>query len=99
MTVTHVVLVQWKDPVDRSEIDWIRSYARTLNGEIAGIRSVVEGPSVSPENLEAGYDYGLVIVFADAVARDVYLTHPSHTPLAEALRRNTVRIAVFDLED
>ena len=99
MTITHVVLVQWSDGVDSSEIDWVRAYTQTLQSNIAGIRSVVEGPSASPENLEAGYDYGLVIVFADGTARDIYLTHPSHTPLADALRRNSARVAVFDLED
>ncbi|MFF1876050.1 Dabb family protein [Kitasatospora herbaricolor] len=98
MTVTHVVLVQWKDHVDPAEIDWIRTYTQTLESSIPGIRSVVDGPSTSPENLEAGYDFGLVIVFADALSRDVYLTHPGHIPLAEALQRNSSRIAVFDLE-
>jgi len=98
VTVTHVVLVQWSDGVDPAEVEWIRAYARTLQSDIAGIRSVVEGPSTSPENLEAGYDYGLVIVFGDAPARDTYLTHPSHIPLADALRRNSARVAVFDVE-
>lgn len=99
MTVTHVVLVQWNDQVDPAEIDWIRTYTQTLESSIPGIRSVVDGPSMSPENLEAGYDYGLVIVFADALSRDVYLTHPAHMPLAEALQRTSSRIAVFDIED
>ena len=36
--------------------------------------AVVEGHSSSPEGLEDGYDYGFVVTFATAQARDAYIS-------------------------
>ena len=96
--ITHIVLVRWNDATPAETVDAIRSLSRSLATAIPGIETLSEGPSVSPEGLETGFEYGLVIEFADAVARDGYLVHPAHLPLADALQSNAASLTVFDLE-
>ena len=95
--VTHVVLVRWKPETPLDTRESIRASARSLETEIPGILRLVEGPSVSPEGLEHGFDYALVVDFADAKARDDYLPHSVHLPLAEQLGQHSERIIVFDV--
>ena len=64
--ISHVVLVQWRADVPADVKEQARASARGFVDAIPGTLSVVEGPSVSPEGLEQGFDYGLVIRFADA---------------------------------
>ena len=62
--------------------------ARARHGEPdPGIIALKEGPSVSPEGLERGHDYGFVVTFDDAAARDAYLPHPEHLAAADRDRR------------
>jgi hypothetical protein len=95
--VTHVVLVRWAPTTPSDVRESIRATARSLATEIPGISRLVEGPSVSPENLEQGFDYALVIEFVDSEARDNYLPHPAHLPLAEKLGQHSESVVVFDV--
>ncbi|MDN4473725.1 Dabb family protein [Demequina zhanjiangensis] len=95
--IVHVVLTQWRGeiaPEARRELtERITGFAT----EIPGIVSVTEGPSVSPEGLEGEFEWGLVVTFADAAARDVYLDHPAHLPVAKLIGDNAERVVVLDL--
>jgi hypothetical protein len=97
--VTHVVLVAWKSGLETTVEESIRSAIRDLGDTIAGIVSLVEGHSTSPEGLENGHDYGFVITFDDAAARDSYLTDPRHRLVADALGESSQRIVVFDIQN
>ena len=59
--------------------------------------SVVEGPSVSTEGLEAEFEWALVVTFESAEARDGYLDHPTHLPVAALIGKWAERVVVFDL--
>ncbi|WP_165068962.1 Dabb family protein [Marisediminicola senii] len=95
--ISHVVLVQWSQaatPDARSEI------ARQLlafPAGIPGIVSVVEGVSASPEQLERGFEYGFIVRFESADARDAYLPHPVHVELADLIGANAENVLVFDI--
>ena len=95
--ISHIVLVQWRTDVPAQVKEQARESARGFVGAIPGTLSVVEGPSVSPEGLEQGFDYGFVIRFADAAARDAYLPHPVHRVLADLIGANAERVVVYDL--
>ena len=97
--VTHVVLVAWKSGLGSTVEESLRSAIRDLGDTLPGIVSLVEGHSSSPEGLESGHDYGFVITFDDADARDAHLTDARHRVLAAALGENSQRIVVFDIED
>lgn len=64
---------------------------------IPDVVSVVEGRSTSPEGKEEGFDYALVVTFASPEARDAYLPHPAHRPVADAIGSHAERVVVFDV--
>ncbi len=94
---THVVLVTWKSGRSATVEESVRPAIRAMAGTIPGIVDLVEGPSSSPEGLEDGLEYGLVVTFEDAAARDSYLADPVHRVVAEAIGENAQRIVVFDI--
>ena len=99
MTVFHVVLISWSPLATVEHREAARRIARSFPGNIPGVLSVVEGPSVSPENLEGPYDYGMVITFSDEHARDGYLPHPAHQAFVRLLGGGAMStIAVFDID-
>jgi hypothetical protein len=92
--VTHIVLVAWKGGTGREVEGSIRSAIRGLGETIPGIVSLVEGHSNSPEH---GHDWGFVITFDDAQARDAYVTDARHRVVADAIGESAQRIVVFDI--
>ena len=96
MTVTHIVLLRWATDDDTVK-DELRAAVQGLADKIDEIDSLTEGPSTSPEGLEAGFEYGFVIAFASHEARDVYLDHPAHLPVAALIQRWSAQVLVFDI--
>jgi len=96
--IVHVVLVEWLPVSTVKQRESARAQIRNLAIGIPGIISLVEGPSVSTENLEHGFEYGFVITFSDGVARDAYLPHPEHRVVADLLGALAARIVVYDIE-
>ncbi len=97
MSVTHVVLVSWREGEADGAEQVVRPLVRGFTRSIPDVLDVVEGRSSSPEGLEGGYDYALVVTFTSPEARDVYLDHPAHQPVAEAIRTYSERVVVFDV--
>ncbi|HEX8488885.1 MAG TPA: Dabb family protein [Propionibacteriaceae bacterium] len=95
--VTHVVLVSWIDGRGPAVEESIRPAIRGFVDAIPGITHIVEGHSVSPEKLEDGLDYGFVVTFDDARARDAYLVDERHRVVADAIGHSAQRIVVFDI--
>lgn len=95
--VTHVVLVSWAGGRGPAAEESIRPAVRGFSGTIPGIVHLVEGSSVSPEGLEDGLDYGFVVTFDDARARDAYLVDERHRVVADAIGNSAQRIVVFDI--
>jgi hypothetical protein len=95
--VSHVVLVAWKDGRADAAEQSIRPAIRAFANSIPGIVSVVEGPSSSPEGFEDGLEYGFVVTFTDAAARDAYLTNPDHVAVGSQIQAAASRLIVFDI--
>ena len=96
--IVHVVLVQWRADASEEDRRGIRSAARGMADAIPGILALDEGPSVSPEGLESGFDWGLVVTFEDADARDRYLPHPVHAAVGAQIVASAERLVVFDVQ-
>ena len=96
-SVTHVVLVSWQSGRAAVAEASIRPAIRALANTIPGISGIVEGHSSSPEGLEDGLDYGFVVTFDSADARDSYLPDPRHQVVAEEIGRNAQHVVVFDI--
>ena len=97
-SVVHVVLVRWKPDVSRAELDELTESAVAFPTTIPGILAVHCGPSTSPEGLEQGFEWALVVSFASSSARDEYLPHPAHEPVAQLISRLAEQIVVFDVD-
>jgi hypothetical protein len=95
--VIHVVLVRWRTDSDPDLRASVRAGVRGLATAVPGVLALEEGPSVSPEGLEQGNDYGFVVTFADSAARDAYLPHPVHVEVADLIGRAAERVTVFDV--
>jgi hypothetical protein len=95
--VIHVVLVRWKPEVGRAQLDELTESAIALAHTIPGVLAVHCGPSTSPEGLEDGFEWALVVSFESSSARDDYLPHPAHQPVAQLISRLAERVVVFDV--
>lgn len=96
--VVHVVLTQWRSDAPSEALAEMKEIVDRFPAEIPGVVSVVDGASVSAEGLEAGYDWALVVTFESASARDGYLDHPTHLPVAAVIGQWAERLVVFDLD-
>ena len=96
--IVHIVLLEWSPGTPHDVKVSAREMILGFSPKIDGIVSVVEGASVSPERLEDGLDYGFVITFIDAAARDAYLPHPVHVEFAELVWAHSAKVVVYDLE-
>jgi hypothetical protein len=97
-SIVHVVLTEWRADAPADELARMRELAGRFPADIPGVVSVVEGASVSIEGLEAGYDWALVVTFDSVAARDGYLPHPAHAPVAAVIGKWAERLVVFDLD-
>ena len=95
--VLHVVLVQWRPDSAPDGREAVRAAVRGMASRIPGIIALEEGPSVSPEGLERGNDYGFVVTFDDAAARDAYLPHAEHLAVADRIGAEAAQVTVFDV--
>jgi Stress responsive A/B Barrel Domain len=95
--VTHVVLVSWTSGRAAAVEESIRPAIRAFGDTIPGIVTIVEGHSSSPEGLEDGHDYGFVVTFDSADARDSYLADSRHRVVADAISDSAQHIVVFDI--
>ncbi|MFW2513683.1 Dabb family protein [Demequina sp. SO4-13] len=80
--IVHVVLTQWRSDTPSEALAALPEMLARFPEEIPGVVSVVHGESVSTEGLEAGYDWALLVTFDSVEARDGYLPHPTHLPVA-----------------
>ncbi|MET0989751.1 MAG: Dabb family protein [Glaciihabitans sp.] len=96
--VIHVVLVRWKPVVRPADLAELTELAVALPDTIPGVRAVHCGPSTSPEGLEDGFEWALVVNFESTSARDNYLPHPAHQPVAQLISRLAERVVVFDVD-
>ncbi len=83
--VQHVVLFKWKPSTTPQQIAQAKNGLTQLPKLIPGITAYSAGDQCSPENLGKGFQFGFVMTFTDAAARDVYLVHPEHKKLVEFL--------------
>ena len=96
--VVHIVLARWKAGFGEPDLQELTAAVGDLADHIPGILAVHSGASTSPEGLEAGFEWALVITFADGAARDRYLPHPAHEPVKQLISAWADQVVVFDLD-
>ncbi|MFG1926878.1 Dabb family protein [Cryptosporangium sp. NPDC048952] len=94
--IIHAVLVEWHSEPLTASRQAGELVARHLV-PLPFVQSAECGGSVSPEGLEDGFEWGLVIRFASRDGLEAYLPHPEHLVVGEFLRTRAKRLVVFDL--
>lgn len=74
----HVVLFTFRPELDAATIDAALQRFVTLAQSIASVAAMQWGENISTEGLSQGYTHCFLLRFADATARDAYLSHPEH---------------------
>lgn len=87
--IQHIVLLKLKPGTTPKQkqalLDGLVALKR--DGLIPGIEAISGGDDNSPEGKAHGFDWGFVMTFADAAARNAYLPHPAHKALGQNLLR------------
>ena len=96
--VQHMVLLKMKPGRDERTHELFAALA-ALRATIPGILHFSGGPYASPEGLNQGYTHGFLITFADAAARDHYLTHPDHEEVKQTFLPHVESVIAFDYEE
>ena len=96
-SIVHVVLTEWRVDAPGEALAKICEMVERFEAEVPGIVSVVQGDSVSTEGLEGGFQWALVVTFDSTAARDGYLDHPAHLPVAALIGEWAERVVVFDV--
>ena len=97
--IQHIVLLKLKPDATAEQKAALLDGLIALKEKIPGIESISGGDDNSPEGKQHRFDWGFVMTFADADARDVYLPHPDHKALGQELLRPIVDdVLVLDYE-
>ena len=94
--LTHIVIWKYRSDVDaqtrKAHVAMLSSLANSINE----IESLAVGSDVL--KLPRSYHTGLVAVFRDRVALDVYTIHPEHIKVVEFGRSISEHVASVDFE-
>ncbi len=97
--IEHIVLFKLKPTMTESMIQSFTETLLSMAGQIPGIVEMSAGQNNSPEGLNQAYDYGMIVRFVDAAARDTYLPHPVHQKIIkETIEPNIDGVLVLDYE-
>ena len=95
--LTHIVCWKYKGETTAEEREEHIARLRALPGMIPGIVSFNVGSDVL--HLERSFDTGLVAVYSDRAALDVYTDHPAHLEVAAMGKRIAEKVVSVDFVD
>ena len=95
--IQHIVLVKFAASKVHRMADLVVALTE-LKKQMPEFLAIQGGPYSSPEGLNQGYTHGFIMTFADAAARDHYLTHPEHEKLKAAFLPDLEGVVAFDFE-
>ncbi len=93
--IVHVVCFKYNDEIDAPARAHHRERLRALH-DIDGIIDLKVGEDVVRS--ARSYDTGLVILFRDRAALDLYQKHPRHIPVAQFGPANCQSVVSVDFE-
>ncbi len=98
--VHHMVMFTWKADTTAEQAAAIEKALIGLKAKVPGIVSLTYGKQTSTEDAakKHGFQYGLSVIFANAAARDVYVTHADHLAAVKVLLPYLDDVAVLDYD-
>jgi quinol monooxygenase YgiN len=94
----HIALIKFKPAAGVVQIRQVFQDIGLLQKAIPGIVDYSWGTNNSPEELNQDFEYGFVMTFKDAAARDAYLTHPAHEKVKQFALPLVEEIIIFDYD-
>jgi stress responsive alpha/beta barrel protein len=95
--IHHIVLVKFISAKLARAPELVQALEK-LRKIMPGFLGLCGGPYSSPEGLNQGYTHGYLMTFADAAARNEYLTHPEHEKLKAEFLPDLEAVVAFDFE-
>ncbi len=95
--LTHIVIWKYREDVPDAKREEHVEMLRRLPSLIPEIESFEVGFDIL--RLPRSYDVGLVAVFRDRAALDVYTEHPEHLRVVSFGREISANVASVDFED
>jgi hypothetical protein len=93
----HMVVLQFKPGEDGQ---WQPLYtALERLGKKLGVVHCGGGPYQSSEGANQSFTHGFLMTFANAAARDQYLTHPEHEQIKQQYLPFVANVVAFDFEE
>lgn len=97
--IEHLVLFKLKPGTTEAQIKTLTDALLSMKSQIPGILEISAGVNNSPEGKDQGFNFGLLVRFEDAAARDGYLPHPVHVQTGKDHIRPLVEdVLVLDFE-
>jgi hypothetical protein len=93
---THIVIWKYRADVPQATRNDHVAQLKSLSNVVPGIESFSVGFDVL--HLARSYDTGLVAVFRDRAALDLYTVHPEHVKVADFGRNISEHVASVDFE-
>ncbi len=95
--VRHVVLFKLQDSTSTKALEEIKQFTTPL-AKIEVVKDFEFGINTSPEGLDKGFNYSLIMKFDTEYDRDsVYLSHPIHLEFVKNIQLHITDVIVFDL--
>jgi hypothetical protein len=94
----RLVLLKFK-PGANGKFGPLAAALAALRQRLPGFLHFCGGPYSSPEGLNKSFTHGCLMTFADAAARDQYLTHPDHEKVKSEFLPFVEDVIAFDFAE
>jgi len=96
MTVKHVAWLRFNDGVTGERINSHMDACRAMATRVPVVQSLECGASFTDR--AEGFTHCIIVTLANRDALGLYLEHPDHVPVAEALVKDIAELRVMDVE-
>jgi hypothetical protein len=96
VTAKHVAWFKFNDGVTDDRIEEHLRAVRSLVDLVPVVRSIECGKSYTDR--AGGLTHCIIVTLPDRASLPLYLEHPSHIPIAEALVEDIAELRVMDLD-
>ena len=96
MTAKHVAWFRFNDGVSEGRIDEHMQAVRSLATLVPVVSSIDCGKSYTDR--AGGLTHCIIVTLPDRASLPLYLEHPAHMPIAEALVNDIAELRVMDLD-
>ena len=96
MTAKHIAWFRFKDEVTDDRIEEHMRAVRSLAGLVPAVDAIECGRSYTDR--AGGLTHAIIVSLPDRESLPLYLDHPAHVPVAEALVADIAELRVMDLD-